>query len=60
MFTVLIDHIEHLHDSSSQSYCVGQVNVTNEMIQFSERKLIYRNRCKRTFNTIALSNSMLR
>ena len=40
MFTVSIDHIEHLDNLSIQSYCVGQVYVTYEIIQFSEQKLI--------------------
>ena len=42
-----------------QSYCVGQVYVINEIIQFSERKLIDKNRCEWSFNTIAPVNSML-
>ena len=43
MFTVLIDQIEHHNNSVIQNYCVGQVYVTNEIIQFSERKLIDKN-----------------
>ena len=60
MFIVLIDQIEHLDDSSTQNYCVGQVYVTNEIIQFSEQKLIDKNKCEWSLNTIAPSNSMLR
>ena len=58
-FTVRID-IEHFDNSSTQSYCAGQVYVTNEIVQFSERKLIDKNRCEWSFNTIAPANSMLR
>ena len=60
MFTVLIDQIEHLDNSSIKSYCVGQVYVTNEIIQFSERKLIDKVRCEWSFNAIALAAFMLR
>ena len=60
MFTGLIDQIAHLNNSTIQSYCVGQVYVTNEIIQFGERKLIDKNRCEWSFNTIAPANSMLR
>ena len=37
MFTVLIDQIENLNNSSMQSYCLGQVYVTIGIIQFGER-----------------------
>ena len=40
MFTVLIDQTEQLNNSPIQSYCVGQVYVTNKIVQFSEQKLI--------------------
>ena len=61
MFAVLIDQIEHLDNFSTlQTYCVGQVYLTNEIIQFSERKVIDKNRCEWSFNTIAPANSMLR
>ena len=60
MFTVLIDQIEHLNNSSIQSYCVGLVYETNEIIQFNEQKLIDKNRCKCFFDTIAPANSMIR
>ena len=55
MFNVLIDQIEHLNNSSIQSYFVGQICVTNEIIQFSERKLIDKSRCEMSFNTICFS-----
>ena len=60
MFTVLIDQIEDLDNFSIQSYCVGQVNETNEIIQFSKQKLIDQNRCEWFSNTVAPVNSMLR
>ena len=44
MLTVLIDQIEHLNNFSIQSYCVGQVCVTNEIIQLNELKLNDKNR----------------
>ena len=44
MFAVLINQIEHLSNSSIRSYCVGQVYVTNEIIQLSEQKLINKNK----------------
>ena len=53
MFTVLIDQIEHLNDLFIQSYYVGQVYVTNEIIRFNERKLVDKNIYKWSFNTIA-------
>ena len=40
MLTVIIDQIDYRDNSAKQSYCVGQVYVTNEIIQFSEQKLI--------------------
>ena len=40
MFTILFNQIEHLDNFSIQSYCVEQFYLTNEIIQFSERKLI--------------------
>ena len=58
MFTVLIDQIEHLDNFSTQSFCVKQIYVTNEIIQFSE--LIDKNRCEWSFPTIAPVKSMLR
>ena len=60
MFNVLIDQIKHLDNFSIESYCAGQVYVTNEIIQFSERKLIDKNRCEWFLNTIAAVHSMLR
>ena len=61
MLTALIDQIEQLDNiSSAQSYFVRLVYVTNEIIQFSERKLIDKNRCEWSFNTIASANCTLR
>ena len=60
MFIVLIDEIENLDNSFTQSNCVVQVNVTNETIQFCEQKLIDKNRCEWSFNTIAPAYSKLR
>ena len=60
MFTVLNDQIEHLDNSSIQSYCVGKVFVTNEIIQFSEQKLVDKNSCEWSFYSITPANSMLR
>ena len=59
MFTVLIDQIENLTNSSTQSYCVVQVNVLNEIFQFNERKSIDKNRFKWSFNIIASANFIL-
>ena len=36
MFPVLIDQIEHLGNSSINSYSVEQVNVRNEIFDFAE------------------------
>ena len=58
MFAVLIGQIEHLDSSSIRSYCVGQVYVTNEIIQFNEQKLIDKIRCEWCFNSIPPANSM--
>ena len=60
MFTVLFHQIEDLNNSSILSYFVGQVDVTNERIQFIEQKLIDKNKCEWFFNTTALANSMLK
>ena len=60
MLTVLIDQIEHLDNFSMRSYYVRQLYGTNEIIQFSERKLIDINRCEWSFNAIAPTNSILR
>ena len=57
MFTVLIDQIEHFNNFFIQSCCVGHVK-TNEIIQFSEQKLIDKNKCKSTFIAIAPAYSM--
>ena len=58
MFAVLIGQIEHLDSSSVRSYCVGQVYVTNEIIQFNEQKFIDKIRCEWCFNAIPPANSM--
>ena len=60
MFTALINQIAHRGKSSVQSYCVGQIYVTNEIIQFIDRKLININGCEWSFNTIATANFILR
>ena len=60
MFSVLIDQIEYINNFSIKSCCVGQVYVINEIIQFSEQKLIDKNMCEWSFNTIAVANFMLR
>ena len=41
-------------------YKVGQVYAVNEIIQLSEQKLIDKNRCEWSFNTLAPTNSILR
>ena len=56
MFIVLI---EHLDNSSTQSYFVGQVYETNEIIQFCDRKLIDKSRYELSFNAITPANFML-
>ena len=43
-----------------RSYCVAQVNVINEEIQFNEQILIDKNMRERSFNAIVAANSMLR
>ena len=60
MFTVLIGQIEYLDNSFIQSYRVGQFYETNEIIQLSEQKLIGKQRCEWSFNTIAPANFVLR
>ena len=60
MFTVLIEQIKHFDKSSIHSNCVGQVNVTNEITQFSEQKLNDENRCEWFFNAIAPATSVLK
>ena len=59
MFIVLIEQIEHLDNSSIQSYFVGQVYETNEIIQFCDRELIDKSRCELSFNAIAPASFML-
>ena len=44
MFTLLIDQIEHVDNSSKQSCCVGQVYEVNEIIQLGKQKLIDKNK----------------
>ena len=60
MFIVMIDQIEHLNNFSIQSYFVEQDYVTNELIQYSEQKLIDKNWCEWSFKLtqFAPTNSM--